>query len=282
MKRFEAVVSTTRLDAHGECMSREALGSLIDSISHSYIPIGIEHDPRIPPQGRIAAGLVRETPDGEYEAVAIIEMFNDDDDLSDSNDPREIVIRAHRENGLTISHDWTHRHESDQEDIAEIAAILGNRPLYEVKKAAEPISIITIGGAFVLGGIATGFLGQIGVDAWTFIKDKLARLFSRKEHRKGEQLLVFSALVEAEEQKVEVEIVLSDPSPEQIDQFLKTGLQTIDMILPIYLRNSPDIRRLTFEASGSKLELKFAVRKDCSPLVPTLKVEDIVKRIRKP
>ena len=243
MKRIEAVVSTTRLDSHGERMSHEALDSLVDSITHSFIPIGIEHDPRIPPQGRIASGFVRKAPDGEYEAVVIMEVFDDNDELSESNDPREIVTPAHRTDGLTISYDWTHRHEEDQQDIAEIAAILGNEPIYDVKKAVEPISIITVAGAFVLGGIAAGFFGQIGVDAWTFIKEKLARLFARKERRKGEQLLVFSALVEAEGRKVEVEIILNNPTPEHIEQFLSTGLQTIDLVLPIYLRNSPDVLR---------------------------------------
>jgi hypothetical protein len=150
---------------------------------------------------------------------------------------------------LTISSDWTHRHEEDQHDIAAIAAILGNKPIYDVKKAAEPISIITVAGAFVLGGIAAGFLNQIGVDAWTYIKERLARLFARKDRRKGEQLLVFSALIEAEGRKVGIEIVLSNPTPEHIEQFLDTGLQTIDLVLPIYLRNSPDLRRLTEEVA---------------------------------
>jgi len=279
MKRIEAVISTTRLDTQGERISREALDSLINSISTAYIPIGIEHDPRIPPQGRIASGYVREAADGEHEAVAMMEVFEDGDDFPESSDQRKLVIRAHSTEGLIISSDWTHRHEEDQEDIKEIAAIFGNKPEYDVKKAAEPISIITIAGAFVLGGIATGFLGQIGVDAWALVKDRLARLFARKNNRNGEQLLVFDALVDADSRKVEVVIILSNPSPEEIDKFLEAGLQIIDKVVPVYIHGSPDIRRLTFEVSGDKLELKFAVQNNCRPLAPSHNVDEIVRHI---
>jgi hypothetical protein len=276
MKRLEAVVATTNVDSHGERMTRGALDSLVVSIAQAYIPIGIEHDPRIPPQGRIASGFVRERPDGEFEAVTIMEVFEEDDDLSSVADAREIVIPAQRANGLTVSHDWTHRSDEDQADIDAIADVLKNEPVYEAKKAADPISIIAIAGAFVLGGIASGVLGQIGVDGWNIIKEKLGRLFARKHVRTGEQLLIFRALLKVGEKRIEVEAILTNPTPEELDRFLAGGLPALDRVLPIYLNNSPDIRRLVLAAKGDELELLFAVRKDCSAAVATVQVKDIL------
>lgn len=275
MKRFETVVSSTHLDSQGDRMTRDALESLVASISKSYIPVGIEHDPRIPPQGRIVSGFVRECADGEFEAVAIMEIFEEGDDPSLPEDTREVVLPAHRVDGLTVSYDWTHRSDEDKSDIKAIADVLRNEPVYEVKKSADPISIILMTGAFALGGIASGFLGQIGSDGWNLVKNKLGTLFARQ--RSGEQLLVFRVLTEVEGRKVEVEAILTNPSSRDIDDFLSQGLNTLDKVLPIYLADSTEVRRLVFEVQGSNVELKFAVRRDCRALAPSIRVKDILR-----
>jgi hypothetical protein len=280
MKRMKAVVSTTHVDSQGERMSREAIESLAESFSRSYIPVGVEHDPRIPPRGRISSGFVRERPDGEYEAIAIMELFDGEDESESASDLRELAIMAHESAGLTVSYDWTHRFEQDQSDIREIAKVFGTAPVYDLKKAADPISIITIAGAFVLGGIATGFLGQIGIDGWNLVKKKLTDLFSRTENRKGEQLLVFSALVKSNSVHVEVETVLTNPTPQDVDRFLASGLQVLDEVLPIYLQESPELRRLVFEAKGECIDLNYTVRKDGRPLSPRVGTREILRRHR--
>jgi hypothetical protein len=277
MKRLETVISNTHIDSQGEQMTREALESLTSSISLSYIPVGIEHDPRIPPQGRIVSGFVRECVDGEFEAVAIMELFEDNDGIREPEDDREVVVPVLCGSGLVVSSDWTHRFEVDQSDIAEIANIFNSKPVYDLKKSADPISVLTIGGAFVLGGIATGFLGQVGVDGWSFVKERIVRIFARKENRKGEQLFVFSALLDVNQVNVEAKVILTNPTQQELDDFLMNGLQTLDKVIPIYLRNSPDIRWLTFEAKGGDVELKFAVRKDCRPLAPRASVTELMR-----
>lgn len=276
MKRFEMVIATTHVDSQGERLTREALDSLVNSISTSYIPIGIEHDPRIPPQGRVDSGFVRQTSSGEFEAIAIMEIFETADEPSTLEEKREIILPVHRVNGLTVSYDWTHRSKEDQEDIKEIAAVLKNNPVYDVKKSADPISIIQLTGAFVLGGIAKGFVEQIGADGWNLIKKKLNDIFSRKKNRQGDQLFVFIALIERSSSKTEVEVILTNPSIKDMDVFLVSGLQTLDKVVCFYLDNAPDIRRLVFEIRAQELELKFAVRKDCYPLTPTVKMKGII------
>jgi hypothetical protein len=278
MKRAESVIATTFVDTQGDQLTREALENLVESISRSFVPIGIEHDPRIPPFGRIASGFVRQREDGEYEAVATMELFEEEDEPTSATEEREIVIRRRGHNGLHISHDWSHRFPEDQADIDAIAEVFRNPSQYDFKKAAEPISVITIAGAFVLGGIASGFLKEIGSDGWKLVKPRLAALFSRPKEEKGEQLLSFNVLVEVEGVPIEIDIIHTNPSADDVSEFLEKGLTTIDAVLPIYIENAKDIRRLVFEAKGKDIEVKFAVRKDCRPLAPSLSVRDLLAR----
>jgi hypothetical protein len=280
MKRIESVIATTHVDSQGDQLSVEALRSLVESMSTSLIPIGSEHDPRRPPLGRIVSGTVRQREDGEYEAVAILEMFENRDEGIVADENREVVLPKYRAKGLHISHDWAHRFPEDQADIAEISKIFGNAPVYEVKKAADPISVITIAGAFVLGGIASGFLKEIGSDGWKLVKPRLAALFSRPKKDKGERLLSFCVLMDVNGISVEIEIIHTNPSPDEVSDFLEKGLAIVESVLPYYLQNAPDIRRLVFEARGSEINVKFAVRKDCRPLKPSLSVQDVIERSR--
>lgn len=280
MKRAEGVIATTLVDRQGEKMTREALEDIVNCMSKSLIPIGVEHDPREPPLGRMSSGLVRQRDDGEFEAVAILDLFEEHDEPLPASDAREIISRRHQADGLLISHDWTHRSPEDQADIAAISEVFGNPPQYDIKKAADPISVITIAGAFVLGGIASGFLKEIGSDGWKLVKPRLAALFSRPKQEKGERLLSFSVLLEVEGTPIEIDIIHTSPSPEEVDEFLENGLSVIDSVLPYYLHNSKDVRRLVFEAKGKNVEIKFAVRRDCRPLAPSLRVGEILERSR--
>lgn len=276
MRRLEAVISTTLVDSQGERMSIEALHQLATSVSDSFIPIGVEHDPRVAPLGRLESAFVRERPDGEHEVVAVMDFFEDSDEPIDEGEKREITLVRHLDAGITISSDWTHRGDEDKEDIDEIAKVLKTNPVYAIKKAADPISIITLAGAFVLGGIASGFFGQVGSDGWNLIKEKLSRIFSRKEIRSGEQLFTFRAMIEREGYSVEIELIVSNPSIEEIDSMLNVGLKKLDIALPTYLANTPDIRRLVFEMKGDDLHLLFGVKKDCRPVSATVTVAQII------
>lgn len=58
MKYHKAITLTTHVDRHGDHFTREALVSMVDQIDKHYIPVNIEHDPRIPPQGRVVGAEV--------------------------------------------------------------------------------------------------------------------------------------------------------------------------------------------------------------------------------
>lgn len=269
MRTVETVVANTMVDSQNERMSREALTGLVDSITRHIVPMGIEHDPRIPPVGRVVSGFVRDRPDGESEAVVVCEVFESDDDLNALTvDDRVLVIHDDLAPGaLEFSYDFTYRHDEDQADIQAIAAVLGSSPRYEVKKSADPISVLTLAGAFVLGGIATGFLNAVGTDGWQTIKSHLARLAERRASRSGEQLLVFRAVVrDSGGCVIEANTVLSDPTPEQVDRFFSAGLAEVDDLVNRAMAASREIRQLTMSSDGTSVQIEFGIRRDGVPL----------------
>jgi hypothetical protein len=146
---------------------------------------------------------------------------------------------------------------------------LGSKPQQEIKKSLEPLSILAIGGAFILGGIANGFLGKIGSDAYDSIKSKITELFQKKaKEKKHEALLVFSFLISVDEYHIEVETILTNPTSEDIDNFLKSGLHQLDSLVLEYFDKNAGLRRITTRYENKELHLIFGVRKDAVPMFP--------------
>lgn len=269
MKRYEAVIGNTYVDAQGEQMTPAALESMVESTARWYVPIGIEHDPRVPPQGRIASAFVRGRADGESEAVAIFELFEEGETPpAGPNDERELPVAGFPDTGLTISHDWTHRSEGDQTDIAAIAEAFGNPPQYDVKKSFDPISVIVVGFMLAGGPFYQGFLNAAGADTWKVVKPRLARLAARTEDHKGDRLLVFRAIVRPQNAWVQVDVILTNPTANDIEAFLDSSLALLDQTVPELLNSNPDVRRVVYEAKAGETWLSYAVRKDCVPLYP--------------
>ena len=278
MTIFEGTIASTRLDLQGERLAMESLESLAESINKNYIPVGIEHDPRQPPIGRMLSASVRDCDDGEYEVVATFEIFDDGANKANFEADREIVIRNFDSPKITISRDWTHRHPDDLFVINEIARSLGSDVTYEAKKSVDPISVISLTGAFLLGGIVTGFLNKVGSDAWDFIKPKLIKITKKSKERQGEQLFVFRAMLEFEDRSIEVETIITDPTDEDIDSFFEKGLSILDIVCPYYIVNSPDLKRLVFSYRATELSLLYGVRRDCVALQPSLQPSEILQR----
>ena len=164
MKHFKGIIGTSHVDAHNVVISVEALRDLVEQIKNNYIPMGTEHDPRIPPRGRFVSARIVTLEDGEYGVEGIGEIFEPGDSFELRNDGREIPLLRQEDGNLHIAFDRSYRDQEDQDIINEIARLFASKPQEQIKKALEPISILIIGGVFVLGGIASGFLGNVGAD----------------------------------------------------------------------------------------------------------------------
>ncbi|MGB4849612.1 MAG: hypothetical protein WBP41_16935 [Saprospiraceae bacterium] len=260
-------LSTTHLDAHNERMSVGALRSMLQKSNEKIIPLGIEHDPRKSPAGRIIKTELVELEDGEFALDGIAEVF--DSDIQDTIDvgDREIQLRQYFEGEFKVFTDRTFRNDESQALIKELSSILKNAETREeIKKALDPISILIIGGSFVFGGIANGFLGEIGADGYRALKTVLKKLFSKNNSR-TEELLIFEWTLIKHDTSINVEVILTNPTAEDIDYILEDGLKDIDTLLEELFDNNLGFGKIVYEYKNKKMELNYALLKNGIPLV---------------
>jgi len=267
MKHFKGIIATSHVDRHNEVMPVETLEAMVEQVNKQYIPMGIEHDPRIPPLGRLVSARVLQLEDGEYGVEGIGEIFEPGDIIELQNDGREIILHGKVKENLYLRYDRNYRDREDQVIINELSNLFGSEPKEEIKKSLDPISILTIGGAFVLGGIANGFLGKIGSDAYDSVKAKITKLLQKKAKKKEhEPLLIFSFWVSADGYHLEVEAILTNPTSEDIDSFFKSGLNQLDSLVSLYFDKKIGLRRIITKYENKELNLLFGVRKDAVPM----------------
>ena len=266
MKRLRGLMAGTRVDKHNERMSLESLTSMADTIRRRYIPIGVEHDPRIPPQGRVVSAEVVETPDGEHEIVGLMEVFEPGDLISYAEGGREVAINHVESERLFVMFDRSYQGVDEQRQLSEITTLVHGELREELKKAVEPVSLLTIAVAFVLGGIAKGFLEKVGEDLWETFKGRLKSLLARRAEPRQERLLSFRFTVKDDGRTVTVETILTNPSPDEIEAFLEVGLQWLDQVTSTYVKANPLMVKLVLEFDGERLRVLHGVRRDGAPL----------------
>lgn len=266
MKSFEATVSSTEVDSHGDHMTRAELEAAAETMNRHVIQMGVEHDPRHAPIGRFVEAWVEDMPDDISVLKARGEMFDGGDTLPDVID-RTIVQHEYSCGTATISFDRSYHNDEDITDIEEIAARFGTRPLFEAKKAAEPLSALTIGaGAFVLGAIASGFFGSIGSDAYTWLKAKLAKLIQNQKNKSNEQILVFEFTVSHDDHQLLIQTIITNPKEVDIDGFLSKAIYDLDAIDSRYFYGGHNLTRLVYYWENGVLTFQYAVRMDGFPV----------------
>lgn len=192
MKTVSAVLATTHVDRHNEAFTLAALEGMVEQLNQHYLPVGVQHDPRVPPLGRVIAAELRSHDDGEFEIAAQIEVFEDGDRIPFGGDPRRTVVRYYEADQVSVIDDRSLADDADQTILAELRSVLAARAGTESKKAFEPITVLTVAVTLIGPKLIDGFLGQIGGDAWSATKEKLKSLFRRKRNSPA-QLLNFAA-----------------------------------------------------------------------------------------
>lgn len=153
-----------------------------------------------------------------------------------------------------------------QDDISSLSEALGSKPEYEVKKAVEPLSILILGGAFILGNIAKGFIGSIGSDAYELLKTKLKAMFAKQRKRTKEQLLVFKFTVSYEGHAVAVHTIVTNPDDTALDGMLENAVYDLDKIHPDLFSKRHHLGRLVYMYERGKLSFLYGVREDGYPV----------------
>ncbi len=265
MRTERSILATAHRDIEGDMIAPEALVAMVEQINTSYLPIGIEHDPRIPPQGRVVSARMVQLDDGIDAIEGEIEFFEPGDQLPQVDQTfREIPLRSRDTNELEVSFDKHYSDSEDQAIVRDIAAVFKTAPQEEIKKSLDPLSVLIISGAFVLSGIATGFLNKLGADAWDALKEKLKQAMERK--RTKENLLVFEFFILNSSHPLVAKVILTNPDSKDIDAFFDRGLNQVDRAMTRLSDTNDDLRQIVFEYSRNELRTLYGVRKDAVPL----------------
>lgn len=263
MKTMTGTLVTSAIDRHGDCLTEGALQGMVEQINSRWITVGVEHDPRIAPIGRIrAAKLVHR--DGEVAVEGEMELFEPGDRVPLASDRAEREIHRYEPGEMVVQYDRTYRTPEGTADVAELTKILGARAVEESKKALDPVSVLTIG----VGFFAAGFLKKLGEDAYGALKEKLQAIFSKAESQSHDRFLSFRFMFEKDGVNGVAEVILTNPSPEEIDSFLSDGLAQLSESIQSAFDPGLGMRELTYEYRERTLQLQFAVRLDAVPLFP--------------
>ena len=191
-----------------------------------------------------------------------IQLFEPDDPPGDWNGERSIPLKTHTPGKLELGFDRNYENEKDQALIEEICDVFQTRPRYEVKKALDPISILTIGGMFVLTHLASGFLEQLGSDGYHIFKNTLKKLTTMRKKEEKEKLFRFDLDLQSGSEIINVHIILTNPGVSDIDLFLTRGLSDVQDLMPIFYNRALGIKRVVFEYEGGCIKFRYALRQD--------------------
>ena len=278
MLRIQSIMATTHVDRHNERVSLAALESMREQIRNSFLPCDVNHDPRFAPFGRVIDAEITDLPDGEHALEGEIEIF-ESGPLPPLRTDRSMHFRELPRDSLVLTIDRSFSRPEFQDAVAAIAQELGTPVQRVAKKAFEPIAVLIISASsLALGNFAKSFFSRLGETAADLVAQKLKEMFSPRQTRDDVPLLRFEFEFEHEGVSRRAEVILTDPSGEDIDSFLKNGLERLDRVLPLCLGDAEGLVNYVFSYSQGDLTFSFAVRSDAVPLFPEPEVKNQEER----
>jgi hypothetical protein len=212
-------------------------------------------------------------PDGELAVVAYGEMWEPGDSVPFLAD-RKMPLGHPGHDKPFLRFDRGFADQVDASTCDEVEALIGSRPHIEVKKALDPLAILTLGGTFLAGAIANGFIGAMTTDAYNALKERTKKFFQRRREavaaQRGiaESLFVFKAFVKDGEGFCVVDVIITDPTDDDLDRFFKHGLHRLDEELEKALKDRRQIQRIVIGVEGREFKIKYGVRSDAVPVAP--------------
>jgi hypothetical protein len=267
MRIFEGRFATTQLDRQGEQAAVDALIGMAEAINSHYIPFTTQHDPRLPPVGRIIGARVEEAGDGHRALAGIVQLWDESDSEEQfAGDGRQLGVTRPSKLSFELGVDLSAQRELGVAALAEIARLAGPgaKPRYHAKKGLDTLSAIVIGaGAFAVSGIAHGFLDRLGEDIYEALKGRLR--IAAQPRQAGERLVQFQCGVEGPSGTVNVDLISTNPSEGSIAFLLGDGLRQLDTLVRETIEDHPRVARIVAQIDGPRVRLLYWVRDDGVP-----------------
>ena len=137
-----AVIASTHVDSHGEGLTKEALVSMAEALNREYVTIETQHDPRLPPRGRVVSARVVESDDGEWLLKGELEIWGEGDrPESLSGDGRSIRTNIEVRETFDVHFDRSFLTSEGKAFVHNLARLSSPsaEPIQDVKKAAADL-----------------------------------------------------------------------------------------------------------------------------------------------
>ena len=194
-------------------------------------------------------------------------LFTPDDDVDLVQPDREILLPRDGIDCISLEYDFNSRNPEDLSIFKDLKHRSGISSHYIAKKALQPLSVISIiAGTYVLGEISKGLLSKLAGDCYEFLKSTLKRLFEKRKDGESEKLLCLEVAATCNGEKFVLEIIVTNPTNQDIDDLLGRHLANIDQTIAKHFINGIGLRKLVYEVQNGELKMQFAIRKDCFPL----------------
>lgn len=250
-------------DAHGDIMHIGILRNMKEQTNNKIIPSYREHDFRNPPIARVVNSFILSKNKNNY-LYGEIEFFeiNDINKLNPSKNVKNKTIPLHISNGkeVLVSYDKSYIDDGLVDDVEELQSTISEFSNIgcELKKLLEPVSALMITAMCVGSNFLSGFLSKPGSDFW----DLLVSLIRKNRKSKGDKIYHFCFNIE---NKFEVMIIFSNPTPEDIFNVLNKEKKVLESFVLEYIKDNPNTVRITFEYCDGAFIHQYSVYKDGTP-----------------
>jgi hypothetical protein len=230
--------------------------------------VNVEHDPRKPPVGRIIDARVVDLADGETGVEALMEIFEPTDELDFKPEGRELAGLAAAPDRVVIAYDKSFEDPESQAILAAIGRALGTEPERQLKKAVDPITVLTIAAGFTVAQLAGGFLKAIGQDGWAVVKSRLREIVANRRRKSGRDWILLADLFLTGDagQRLNVQILITNPVEDDVEGLYEQAVRLVDRDLARYLAESDVLARVVLEYAKGEVRRLFGVRRDGVPV----------------
>lgn len=159
MKIRKQIIMASGPTKRGEIIDPGGFPRIVEQLKTHYIFVDVEHDPRLPPVGRVSDAKLLMLEDGRQVIEGTMELFEPGDVPDYTFGGKSLFTEE-----ISGEHLEFHRDENYDDDTSKVmindicAAIRAGEPKYVSKNAVDSLTILSLAGAFVLGSICTGFL----------------------------------------------------------------------------------------------------------------------------
>lgn len=239
--------------------------------NEEYIPVTGGHDIRKPPIGRVCSAEVVVLDDGTHLLQCEAEIFEESDNF-ESIPKSEKVIKIRAEEVDTFQAFGNQAFEEDEDLVGlykQLREFGGGDPDQAYREdSIDPFSLLIIGfGIFAIQGISNGFFSKLGEDLYELLKLKLKKISEKKSLKQKENLLQFKFFVNSNAGRtIEVNVVITNPSQENVDGFFHYVPAMLDAMLWELPLDNLDLCRIVFSYKLTQLELLYVLRSDGLPI----------------